>query len=312
MNENRILGVALVVLAAVAAWSSFRGEVSVGGPEPLTTLQAGRVKNFRYYSTTSTVVAERRGEHWWMEVDRKATSESFVANQQFEKALDAMTPMRPLRSLGVMDLARRRDFELEPPRIVLEFEGPSGEERVQVGDRTQVGQKDGYARRPGGEEVFIVDLAEIDKFNNAFGFRRRRLRNQGLGEVASAVVQWSDGEVRARQRNRDDAKNRFWASEAQPDEKDEALTELLEVLERLRIRAYPDPEPELDAEEAWLTVRWVDAKDQPLDTLHVWRVDSPEGTEWFARSNASVRTVGVADSKARKLAAAVERLTPDP
>jgi len=308
MNENRALAVLLVLLAAAAAWSSFRGEVVVGGPDPLTTMPSARVERFRYQSATSTVVAERRADHWWMEVDRKATNEAFVPDQRFEEALETLTPLRPRRALGAMSPEQLSAFELEPPKIVLHFEGPSGTESVQVGDRTQVGQKDGYARRPGAEEVFIVDLAEIDSFNNAFGYRRRRLRSEGLEEVAAATVRWAEGEARARHRNRGQAKDRFWASDSEPDTRDKKLEKFMDELERLRIRAYPEPEPELTDDQALLTVTWLDDRDEPLDTMRLWKLDGPERTQWFARSDASVRTVTVVSSTARKVADAFERL----
>ncbi|MEM1022680.1 MAG: DUF4340 domain-containing protein [Myxococcota bacterium] len=308
MREVWVLAFALVLLAAAAAWSSFRGEVVVQPLEPLTSLSAERVDRLSFFSSTSTVVAERREDHWWMVVERKAVGRHFVASDAFEESLSVLTPVRPRRSLGVIGADKRAAFEIEPPKSVLVLEGGDDRQEVEIGDRTQVGQKDGYARRPGEEEIFIIDLAELDRLGNAAAFRRRNLRSAPLEEVASASIEWSEGAARARQRNRRTPRERFWATEASPDDKNDALHAFLEEAERLRIQKYPDPAPTLDDDEALMSLSWFDEEGEVLDTARVWKITEDDKNTWYVKSQFSIRPGEIVRAAGRELLDGLGRL----
>ncbi|MCA9551274.1 MAG: DUF4340 domain-containing protein [Myxococcales bacterium] len=307
MKEVRLY---LVLLAAlmVAAYLSWTHEDKAETETKVTLLDTPveSIEGLRFYTKTSTVVLSFRTEGEdrfpWFELKNSKKGRAFAGSDKVDELLKDFAPFEALRSLG-KDLGKE-ELALtgldEPERklvVVLK-----GKEKVfEVGKRT-AGARDHYVRAQGAPEVYLVASRILADLEFPEGkFMQRKLRDAEKTEVAKVAITAGPDTKVALQQNRLSTKDAFWATEDKPEDKDEALGNFIEKLEKLTATEYADDPRDFEAAVPVLEATWYSEGNETLGRVALRRKGEGKTATYFAKSPDSHLPVQVSRFTAEQL-----------
>jgi hypothetical protein len=235
---------------------------------------------------------------------------TFLADAgKFASALERLTPLRALRSLGtVADASEEYGFEQEPSLLKLEC----GEQRLEleIGGQTY-GRGHRYARDARRGEVYLIDGRIFADLSSArFKFFQSRPHGFGLSDVDEVRVSALGTERQLLHRNRKQPKRSRWVDARDPERRNAVFDNFWKRFERLRVKSYLDPGdgPGSDLQLAHGQPQPVArfeyrADGEPLGELEIVRVQASERDEafYYARSETTRRWATLYDAVARQL-----------
>lgn len=291
MNEVKIYGVVLVALM-VGAYLTWTADDDKSTESKVTIVDAkaeqlDRIDLFTK-STTVAVRFEGKDRYPWFEVDTRGRKRSFVGNEKSKDLVASFAPFEALRSLG-KDLTKDdiAATELDDPQRKLILTVGDKKREFAVGGRTS-GARDHYVRAPSSGEVFLVASKVLGDLEFPEGkFMQRKLRVEPQKDVEKVVVAADDKTLTAIQKNRLSPRDAFWTKEGS-DEKNEALGNFLDKLDKITALSYPDDgQAQFDAGAAVLEASWYGDDGQELGRVKIVKTGEGKSTDYLATSTAT-------------------------
>lgn len=267
-REIKLYSGVLILLLAGALWS-WKAEQSPKkasaatlvsmidiSPEELTSISLkqkdGKATNVRFEGKGEDRIA-------WVEVTKPAAplvadtsgkpvpavageTRKFPGGDAAVKLVELMAPFQAVRSLGKLDEKRRKQFELEDPKITMSLQTKGGRTHdLNVGG-TSFGSQDYYAEDSSGR-AWLVKSGTVKPLLNGEGLMERTLHEIDDKELVTLVVKSGDREAKFEQRHPLDAKGRYWAKPETPETRETQLGTWLGKARRLPVVRYPDEQP---------------------------------------------------------------------
>ena len=307
MKEVRLYLLALAALF-VAAYLSWTHEDKAETEAKVTLLDtpSESIEGLRLYAKTSTVQMSFRSEgadrFAWFEIANSRKGRAFAGGDKVKELLADFAPFEALRSLG-KDLSKEElaltGLDAPERELVMVLKGR--EKVFEVGKRT-AGARDHYVRPAGSQEVFLVASRILSDLEFPEGkYMQRKLREADKTEVDKVALTAGGLARTALQRNRLSTKDAFWTSEAKPEDKDEALGNFIEKLEKLTATEYADDPRDFDAAVPVLEAVWYSESNEELGRVQVRRQGEGKTATYFAKSPATHVPVEVSRFTAEQL-----------
>lgn len=316
---------ALLILALVGAWLSYRGAMSderSSAAEGVVVVQAdeGDVERLVYEGTGETLEIEAREDgigRWFAGRDGEDTV--FVGGSRLEQVWRALEPLRAVR---ILDGVRGEKLE----ELELIGEGATGESlsltvrgrevRYRLGGRP-FGGSDRYAMREGGTggvpdpgaRVVVLPSEVADLRGGAALLMERRLLAASRPDVAAMSLRrpgtGASELLRILQRTGSNPSDTYWTVDGS-DEADADVATWVDKFFRLSVAAYRGNEPGPDwRSEAAITV---ESREHGVSTLEIWSLAADEGRIWLARSPFTRLVVDLSASLAEEVCADLDGL----
>jgi len=171
-----------------------------------------------------------------------ATTVSFVSVGAGQKLLEAMAPLKVLRSIGRIADDRAAEFGLAEPEGTILLKSGGTERKMIVGGATP-GDSDRYVKDPASGEVYVLKgdiFRDLDTPDQRLV--ERDLHEWKEADVAKATVT-AGGKKRELVRGSSEGK-KFWADPQSADKNDETAGNWMSKLDRLRPTEFSMTPPE--------------------------------------------------------------------
>lgn len=307
MKEVKLYTVALLGLMVLAylSWTK-KDEVEQSSTVTLLSAAPERVEQIEFFTKTSTVKVSFRkheGERYsWFEVQGSRSTRVFVGSDKVEGLVKDFAPFEALRSLG-KDLSEEelKLTGLNAPKQKLVLKVLGQDKTFDVGDRTG-GARDFYVRPKSAEAVFLVASRILSDLQFPEGkFMQRQLRTAPRTEVNRVTLSVKELSLTALQKNRLSTQDAFWATEAAPDTKNEALGNYLEKLEKLTAVEYLQDAKVFEAATPVLEAVWYSEGGDELGRVDLRKVVGDKEPTYYAVSTATYVPVKVSRYTAESL-----------
>ncbi len=307
MREVKLFTVALLGLMVLAylSWTK-KDDEAKDAKVTLLSAKAEAIERIQFFTKTSTVelsYREAAGEKFaWFEVKSSRSTRRFTAASKVDSLLEAFAPLHALRSLG-KDLSKEglALTGLDEPQQKLVVTVFGKDKSFDVGERTG-GARDFYVRPQSSKAVFLVASKTLSDLQFPEGkFMQRQLRNAPRTEVAKVSVTVGELSATALQRNRQSAKDAFWATEEKPEEKVDALGNYLDKLEKLTAVEYLADEAVFEKAQSLLEAVWFSEDGEQLGRIDLRKSGEGKSATYYAVSAATKVPVKVSRFTAEHL-----------
>lgn len=318
------LHLALLVLALIGAWLSFRQTMTDGrseATEGVVVVQAdeGDVERLVYEGTGETLEIESREDaigRWF--AGREGEDAVFVGGNRVEQVWRALEPLRAVRILEGVRGQKLEELELIGENAsgeILSLTVRRREVRYRLGGRP-FGGSDRYAMREGGTEgdrdppgrVLVLPSEVADLGGGAALLMERRLLAASRPMVEALTLSRpgaAGGPLRVLQVIGANPTDTYWTVDGS-DEADGDLGAWVDKFFRLSVAAYLGDEPGPDwRPEATITVK---SREVGESTLEIWSLPTEESRVWLARSPFTRLTVELPASLAEEVCADLDGL----
>lgn len=233
---------------------------------------------------------------------------TFLANQKFHELLDAMTPLRALRSLGAIPKDKDAEFGFDEVGTHFRMECGGKKLALDVGGRTY-GAGDRYARDTKKNETYLIDGRMLMDLQSAqYKFKQSELHDFELADVDEAVVSALGKQRKLLHRNRKVKEEARWVDAAEPDRRNELFGNWFQRVGRLKAKDYlgegqePGADLAIEAQgvQPVLTLEYL-LEGKAKDKVEFVRVDTEQGKFYYARSGTTRRWVTMYDSLAKQV-----------
>lgn len=221
----------------------------------------------------------------------KKETTRFVSVKAGETLIKSLAPLKAVRAVGKVEVARNEEFGLDKPEGTLKVT-IDGKEQVLVIGGTTPGGSERYARYQNSGEVFAIsgDIAQSLMFGDS-RLPERELHGFKNEEIARVRVQ-KGGKARELVRVKD--KNEGWGDPNSPGKQDETAGNWLSKLNRLRGSDFVEkPSKALRPEDAIVRVEYFDGG-KSVGFTELYKLpatpapgaapDSAKGNDYLART----------------------------
>jgi hypothetical protein len=216
--------------------------------------------------------------------EAKKETVRFVSVKAGETLVKSLTPLKAVRSVGKVEVARNEEFGLEKPEGTLKVTIDGKEHVLVIGGNTP-GGNERYARYQNNGEVFAIagDIAQSLMSGDA-RLPERDLHGFKNDDVVKVRVQKAG---KSRELLRLKEKNEGWADVSNPTKQDETAGNWMSKLGRLRGGDFVEkPASPLKPEDALVRVEYFDAG-KSLGFVELYKLPADNGksdfvarTEW--------------------------------
>lgn len=177
------------------------------------------------------------------------------------RLVELVAPFQAVRSLGKLDGEKRKQFELEDPKISMSLETRGGRtHEIKVGG-TSYGSQDYYVEDAEGR-AWLVKSGSVKPLLNGEGLMERALHDIDDKDLVTLTVKSGDREATFEQQHPLDVKGRYWAKPDSPETRETQVGTWLGKARRLPVVRYPDEQPA--SIEPSLELVYADAKGKEL------------------------------------------------
>ena len=248
----------------------------------------------------------------WITVVRRASegaeeSTRFVGSAEVSTYLEALAPLRAIRSLGVLSDEQLGELELAEPTARITLRCGQRAATFRVGGRS-FGSGARYVQPDEGGPVAIVERDVLAPLESAeHRLMQRSLHTFEPSELVSISVRAWGREKRLLQRNRLDPSHAEWVDRESPDRRNELYSNWLASYARLRVQRFLDADarPGADLEGASRPSETVfsltlQGEDGEVGRVEMQRVDAdaPTGPAYYVRTETTRSWVRVPTSVA--------------
>ena len=232
----------------------------------------------------------------------------FLANATFADYLKRITPLRALRSLGVLPKNKDTDFGFDKVGTFVTLQCAGHSVDFEVGARS-FGASQRYVRDAKTHTTYLFDDQVVGDLESAsYKFMQADLHtftNEDIEEIAVAA---HGAKKRILHRDRKLPDQSLWVDASAPAQRNELYNNWFSRVARLRVRSYlpSGAEPGSDLEglaagtESVLTIDYKVA-DKPSGKLEIVRVDEKGVGRYYARSETTGGWVAIYDSAAKEV-----------
>jgi hypothetical protein len=233
---------------------------------------------------------------------------TFLASTKFDETLKSLAPLRGLRSLGEVPKSKDAEFGFDKVGTFLRIECGGKKVALDIGGRTY-GAGDRYARDPKTRQSYLLPGALITDLQSAqFKFMQAELNEFTLADVDEAEVSALGKQRKLLQRNRAVPNEARWVDAAEPDKRNELFANWFQRISRLKAKAYlgegEEPSKDLQitasAPKPVMTMQYK-LEGKPKDKVELVRVDTDQGSFYYARTGTTRRWVTLYDSLAKQV-----------
>jgi Domain of unknown function (DUF4340) len=297
MNPRRSLGwhiAALAVAGVVAYWVYSEREQTQGQGTVVLDANHDRLTKLTFENGPRRLEAVKRlggSSGWMLTVSEQKTDQNqtrtetmkYRANDEFEKAVEKVLPLRAERVLPTPDAQQQKQYGLDSERrLRLELGGQSL--TLIVGNET-FGNMTTYLRQEPNGLTFLLSASVVRAFDVAGQrYLERRLVSIDKKDIARLVLT-AQKESRTLLHAEIDkiADGDTWADQATPNQPSELYKNWMAKVFQLQVAEYLSDEPALVPMEV-MKIEFDSAKDT-LDTIEMASTKAPDGkTDYLARS----------------------------
>lgn len=295
MKARRSLGlhIAALAVAGVAAFWVYSNKEQAATGTVVLDVAHDRLTKLTFGTGKRMLEAvKRQGSSGWMltvseQKDEKTQTRTqtakYLANDEFEKAVERLLPIRAERMLPSPDPQQLKQYGLDGDRR-LRLEIGSQTVSLVVGNETYGGLTTYLRQEPSGQP-FLLSSALVRAFDvNGPRYLEHRVLSLDKKAIARMVLT-AQSESRTFLHAESDkiADGDTWADPATPDQPNELYKNWMAKVFRLQVAEYLNDEPALVPTEV-MKIEF-SSRNNTLDTLEIASLKTPDGkTDYLARS----------------------------
>jgi hypothetical protein len=289
MNARRLLGfhMAALTLAGVAAfWVYNAKENSPASSKVVLDATSERLSKLTFDNGKRRVEAVRQqgATGWFLTVAEQKDATKYRANNEFEKALDRLLPIRAERVLQSLDPLKQKQYGLDSGRL-LKLEIGNQEVSLAVGNETYGGLTNYMYQEPNGP-TFLISSAVLRALDaNGLRYLDRRIVSLTEKEVDRIVVTYKNTSRTLVHTRGDKAPGGgdTWADPDAPNQPIELYKNWMTKVFRIQVTEYlQDESTPVPVEVMKLEY---DSEGKTVDTLEVGSLSASDGkTDYLGRS----------------------------